>query len=390
MKINSVVFVSNYFNHHQKYLSDSFYELLGDGYVFIETIPMEAERISLGWKRYDEKYIVRAFDNVDEKKKAIKLINDADVVIIGSADDDYIASRMKSNKLIFRYSERPFKNGIELFKYPGRLIKYHLENPRKKPIYLLCSSAYTSSDYSKVFLFKNRVFKWGYFPLAVAYDIDKLIEKKSNTIVWCGRLIPCKHFEETLYAFKRLTDSGFDAQLCVIGDGYEKEKYVNKVKEFFLNPKVVFLGSVNSSEVRQHMENASVFLFNSDYREGWGAVVNEAMNSGCAIIASHAAGSVPYLIQDGVNGFIYKSKNINELYTKLALLFENKRLREALGKEAYKTIIDFWSPIKAAKSFISLSECILSGNNPNALFKIGPCSPSPNLKNGWYKSNDKI
>ena len=43
----------------------------------------------------------------------------------------------------------------------------------------------------------------------------------------------------------------------------------------------------------------------SNQEEGWGVVVNEAMNSGCVVIGSNLAGSVPYLIENGKNGLIY-------------------------------------------------------------------------------------
>lgn len=48
-KIMTVVFLSNYFNHHQKPFSDAMYARLGDGYTFIETGTMSAERKSLGY-----------------------------------------------------------------------------------------------------------------------------------------------------------------------------------------------------------------------------------------------------------------------------------------------------------------------------------------------------
>ena len=44
-----LVFLSNYFNHHQKPVSDAFYQKLGKNYVFIETARMTQERINMGW-----------------------------------------------------------------------------------------------------------------------------------------------------------------------------------------------------------------------------------------------------------------------------------------------------------------------------------------------------
>ena len=44
-----VIFVSNYYNHHQKALSDALYRLLGDDYIFMATEKMEQERKELDW-----------------------------------------------------------------------------------------------------------------------------------------------------------------------------------------------------------------------------------------------------------------------------------------------------------------------------------------------------
>lgn len=57
-----------------------------------------------------------------------------------------------------------------------------------------------------------------------------------------------------------------------------------------------------SRKVREHMEDADIFLFTSDYNGGRGAVLNESMNSGCMVAASHAIGSVPFLLEDGKRG----------------------------------------------------------------------------------------
>ena len=46
-----LVFVSNYFNHHQLSFCDALYELLDGSFCFLQTQPMEEERIRMGWPR---------------------------------------------------------------------------------------------------------------------------------------------------------------------------------------------------------------------------------------------------------------------------------------------------------------------------------------------------
>ena len=50
------------------------------------------------------------------------------------------------------------------------------------------------------------------------------------------------------------------------------------------------------SALEGYMESSHIFLlFTSDRNEG--AALNESMNSGCAVVASDAIGSVPYLMR---------------------------------------------------------------------------------------------
>lgn len=46
--MKKIVFFSNYLNHHQMPLADAFYELLGDDYAFVATMPVEAEHLKGG------------------------------------------------------------------------------------------------------------------------------------------------------------------------------------------------------------------------------------------------------------------------------------------------------------------------------------------------------
>lgn len=46
--MKKIVFFCNYLNHHQMPLADAFYELLGDDYAFVATMPVEAEHLKGG------------------------------------------------------------------------------------------------------------------------------------------------------------------------------------------------------------------------------------------------------------------------------------------------------------------------------------------------------
>lgn len=372
--MKTIVFVSNYFNHHQRPFSNAMYGILGDGYKFIETVPMEEERLKMGWKVESFPSYVITYDDYDKnKEKCIELIDNADVVIIGSAPNELILNRIKENKLVFRCAERMFKKKTEYLKYPIRFYRWNKMVPKNKPIYMLCSSAYTSKDFAILGLFKGKCFKWGYFPETKKYEnVDALIEnKKPNSIIWVARFIDWKHPEIAIEVARRLKQDGFDFELNMIGNGVMLDDMKQKVVDLDLGDKVHILGSMKPEEVREYMEKSKIHLFTSDRREGWGAVLNESMNSACAVVANKSIGATSYLINDGENGFSYK--NIDDLYEKVKWLLQNSESRSAMAKKAYESIINCWNAEFAANRFMELAEITLN-NEEVCNFEYGPCS----------------
>ena len=380
-----IVCLSNYFNHHQSCLSNAFDVDERVDYAFVSTIAMPKQRKKLGYSN-DEMppYVCESFLNEREKERAEQLLTEADVVIAGSAPEQMVQQCILQKKLLFRYSERPLKRGLELLKYPVRFIRWRRQNPEKKPIYMLCASAFTPTDYAKFGLFKNKTYKWGYFPETKHYDIDDLINKKSRTtILWCGRFLDWKHPEQVVEVASRLRDAGYDFELQFVGVGEIEAQIKEMVADFDLQSHVNFLGSMKPEQVRERMEKAGIYLFTSDRQEGWGAVLNESMNSGCAVVASHAIGAVPFLVEDSRNGLVYESGNVDMLYEKVKFLLDNPEKQALLGKNAYDTIINEWNAEEAAKRLVNLAEHILAGEKNPDLYENGPCSKAGKQKEAF-------
>ncbi|MBR2037148.1 MAG: glycosyltransferase family 4 protein, partial [Lachnospiraceae bacterium] len=118
---------------------------------------------------------------------------------------------------------------------------------------------------------------------------------------------------------------------------------------------------------------ADIYLTTSDYQEGWGAVINEAMNSGCAVVANKAMGAASYLIDHGRNGFLYHNGKKQELFECVKKLLEDARLRETMGRFAYQTILEEWNGNVAADRVYKLAEDFLAGRKP-IVYKAGPLS----------------
>jgi glycosyltransferase involved in cell wall biosynthesis len=145
----------------------------------------------------------------------------------------------------------------------------------------------------------------------------------------------------------------------MIGNGPLLNETIELVKKEGLADTVHILGAMTPEEVRRHMEQAQIHVFTSDQNEGWGAVLNESMNSACVPVANRRIGSAPYLIKQGENGFTYSSED--ELYEKVRCLLDHQKERNEMAKRAYTTIINEWNAEVAAERLLLLSDRILSG-----------------------------
>lgn len=353
-----IVFISNYLTHHQIPFCDEMYRRLAGGFLFVETEPMTEERKKLGWDlgEISKPYVMNIHGEYETEKDAIERINAANAVIIGGTEDRYIYDRIRENKMIFRYEERIFKKSWLMLLNPHvlhMLHKCHYKN-RKKEMYVLCASAYLPKEFKLLGLYKNRMLKWGYFPQTVSYDITGLMEGKKHDIpelVWCARFIDWKHPEAVVKMAESLRRSQVKFHITMIGDGSLFAEIKDKIEKRGLQDDVSLTGAVPYTKVREYMEAANVFLATSDRNEGWGAVVNEAMNCGCAVVADRAMGSVPFLIRPGENGYAYR--NMDECREILQELLTDRKICNSVGERAYRTIIENWNAGVAAENLLA-------------------------------------
>lgn len=378
-----VAFLSNYFNHHQKPVSDALMAGAAQ-YTFISTQKLDVERKALGWTSDTDVPYVCTADGTAE----YAVLRQSDVVIVGSAPEALAQWAARRCKLLFRYSERPLKDGNPPAKCLPRFLKWHYYNPPWRKTYMLCASAFTAGDYAKFGLFRGRCYKWGYFPETVRYpDVNALIDRKEKaTILWCGRYLDWKHPDDVIEVARRLRDAGCCFRIEMIGSGEMEPRLRQLASEAgLLDTSIQFLGAMSPEDVRRHMEKAGIYLFTSDRQEGWGAVLNEAMNSGCAVVAGDAAGATPFLVQDGANGSVYHSGDVQELYEKVRRLLDDPSTQRAFGSAAYRTITGLWNAETAAERFLQLSQALLDGRDATKLFADGPCSPASLLREDWYR-----
>lgn len=372
-----LTFLTNLVNHHQIPLADEFYKLLGDDYVYVAFESLPNWLIQGGYQEIERPYILRIYENQEYLKIVEELMNCSDVVIIGQAPDKYVLDRIKKGKLTFRYNERWFKSRPWYLYNPKAWISFYNNHIRfkKKSLYMLAASAYTANDVYSIGAYKDKVYKWGYFT-SIPDNIEKskfnTLKNSKYKIMWCSRFLKLKHPELPIKLAYKLKKDGYNFIINMFGSGEELEKSKLLVKKLNVEDVVSFRGNMPNHKILDEMKKHQIFLFTSDKNEGWGAVLNESMSNGCAVVASNKIGATPFLINDGENGLIFKSENINSLYFQVKLLLDNKEILEKISVNAYKTMSEIWSPKNAAERFIELAKSLQMGKDTPYI--EGPCS----------------
>lgn len=381
-----VVYIANTCEHVVRPLCDGLYKEYGDDFVFIETMPLDKNRAGIGCLE-ERSYI---FNAIGKESQAKKLCSNADVVIFCGVSTDYIEERIAKNKLTIYYSERMFKKGY--YRYFNPITMYKVNKRFVKPsknsnFHLLCASSYAALDFYRVGAFRNKMYKWGYQIAVYNKDIPNLMKEKAQdglNFIWVGRLVKLKHCDDAIRVVARLKDDGYSPRLTIIGSGEEEQNLKDLVKKLHVEDCVEFKGTCKIDETRAQMDKANIFMFTSDFGEGWGATLNECMNSACACVANHAAGSTNFLIEDKIDGLIYKNGDLDGLYNNVKFLVDNKAERETIAKNAYNKMISEWNPTISYKRMVDLIKCLYEKGDCD-LFERGPCSKALPVKENWYK-----
>ena len=331
-------------------------------------------------------YVVDASSGIKETEIiAQKMIDEAEVVVLGSAPFSLLRTRLLLKKLTFRYSEHLWKQYKHYLKTPI----YIMDNLRTRESRMLCASAFASQDYNAMGAFIGRCYKWGYFP-EIKSSI-RINTQRYNTpvhLMWCSRFLNWKHPELPIFMAKRLKDKGCAFILDMYGSGRYLVKSKKLVDKLDVGDIVKFHGNMANEEILEGMRRSDIFLFTSDKGEGWGVVANESMSCGCVLVASDSIGSVPFLVKDSENGCIFNGpsrrygfnrfgglvdrKSLISLTEKVEWLLNNPQERFRISRDAIRTIEEFWNPRVAAKNLLLLIDDIQNGRETS--ISVGPCS----------------
>jgi D-inositol-3-phosphate glycosyltransferase len=155
-------------------------------------------------------------------------------------------------------------------------------------------------------------------------------------LLYVGRIEPVKGLAsviEALEIMKTKNPSLFErTRLLVVGGGKKKEELfeneeISRIKgqvvRYGLKNKVIFLGSVDHSQLRNYYSAADALVVPSLY-ESFGLVTVEALACGTPIIVSQI-GRMRSIVREGGNGFSFRPDDPLSLFQGLEKLFIHRK-----------------------------------------------------------------
>jgi phosphatidylinositol alpha-1,6-mannosyltransferase len=153
-------------------------------------------------------------------------------------------------------------------------------------------------------------------------------------LICVSRLIERKRIDKLIDLVKILTENEIDVTLSIIGTGDLEKELRNKSANLNLDYKITFHGYVPRELLVKYYENADVFILLSE-NEGMSIACLEALGFGMPIITSNCGGAKD-IVENGYNGFIIDSNDIQSTAKIITNLFKDKSNLEFLSKNAIK------------------------------------------------------
>ena len=229
----------------------------------------------------------------------------------------------------------------------------------------LCKKAVTTSEYNRQFLTK----KYG------NHFADKLhvihcgiaphvFKPRRNTkpsppiVLSVGRLLPVKGLGYLLEACSILKRNGLDFQCYIVGDGEDRDVLMKESTALRVQDVVSFLGKQPQDQVRNLLEDASIFVLPSivtddGAREGIPVALMEAMAMELPVVTTKTVG-IPELVQNKSQGLLVPQKNPVELASALEFLLKNPDSREEMGRQGRIKVVKEFNIIHIPHHFSSI------------------------------------
>lgn len=150
---------------------------------------------------------------------------------------------------------------------------------------------------------------------------------ETTYLISVGRLVERKGYKFLLRALTYLDE----IELLLIGDGPQEDSIQSFAESLEVDDRVHLLGYVSEEKKFQYLNVASLYVLSS-LHEGFGIVVQEALQTGLPIVATDEGGQTD-IIEDGVHGRLVPPRDSNALAEAIKSVLEEPEKYESNCKE---------------------------------------------------------
>lgn len=244
-----------------------------------------------------------------------------DVVHAHATMSARIAARLCGNAKIVFTRHSVFEPSAKISKGVGKAVNGFVNNFTADCIIAVADAAKENIVKTGVDADKITVIKNGVEPLRQLTDEEKLKIKSGYNVCEdefllgiVARLNYVKGHVYILEALKKLIDDGIKVKLLIAGTGDYEEEIRNKTAELGIAQNVVMAGFVE--DVTGIMNVLDLNLNASFGTEATSLSLLEGMSVGLPAVVSDFGGN-PGVVQHGVNGFIFKKCDSDDMYEKI-------------------------------------------------------------------------
>jgi glycosyltransferase involved in cell wall biosynthesis len=134
-------------------------------------------------------------------------------------------------------------------------------------------------------------------------NLHRFTPKPEGYFAFLGRISPEKRVDRAIEIATRLE---VPLKIAAKVDRVDAEYFRTRIEPLLDHPLIEFIGEIDESQKTAFLGAARALLFPIDWPEPFGLVMIEAMACGTPIVAMNC-GSVPEIIEQGVNGFCVDS-----------------------------------------------------------------------------------
>lgn len=339
-------------------------------------LPQAETRVALGWPELPQDApFLQPWRSPDELRRYFERARSADLVIWPGLKHPkgirLIRSRLKRGKLNMIWAERfILRRRRSWWQRCAR--RQAIRRVNHPDIHLMTMGDGAQRDYRQYGATKWQAWQFGY-AVQPHPSLDHDLEPAPNgamRLLFAGELCRRKAVDVLLAALGRATLRDHSWNLTVVGDGDQRSKLQEQAADLNLSDKVRFLGVIPREAVDRHFSESDIVILPSRF-DGWGAIINEGMEHGLAVIASDAVGAGPLLIADGVNGFVFANEDVDALADRLARLVSDRALCASM-RRASRSRIEQFRPAESAKRVAALCRG-LTGHGPMPNYEEGLC-----------------